>query len=360
MYKDQKIKNFNQKRTEIVNSRTLEKVVALLVTLVSMSAVGPAAAADEIEDFYSDNEIRVIIGYGPGGGYDAYSRLLSRFMSKHIPGNPLMVPENMPGGGSRMAASFVHSAAPADGTVIAAFAPQVSVGYLVGEVPFDGRELIWIGSVTNRVNVCVFSKNSPIKSWGDMLETDHILGGEGQGADVDTVSSMLINLFDTKSRLITGYPGTAEMMLAMERSEIDGICGMSWGSVQSRYGDLLESAEIKVVVQVALQPGEGLAAPNVVDMVESEEQNRILNFILAASTVGRPYATAPGTPPARVNALRRAFSATLKDPNFLVEAEKMRLEINPSTGEFLEKILADIYQTPIEIVERATEIINGG
>ena len=150
------------------------------------------------------------------------------------------------------------------------------------------------------------------------------------------------------------------MMLAMERSEIDGICGMSWGSVQSRYGDLLESAEIKVVVQVALQPGEGLAAPNVVDMVESEEQNRILNFILAASTVGRPYATAPGTPPARVNALRRAFSATLKDPNFLVEAEKMRLGINPSTGEFLEKILADIYQTPIEIVERATEIINGG
>lgn len=330
-----------------------------MTTIITTMVAFPAFAQDDaIADFYSGEEVSVIVGYGPGGGYDAYARLLARYMGEHIPGNPTMVPENMPGGGSQMSAAFVHSAAPKDGTVMATFAPQVSVGHLIGEVPFDGRELVWIGSVTNRVNVCVFSGDSEIDSFDDMLETEHILGGEGAGADVDAISNMLINLFETKSRLVTGYPGTAEMMLAMERGEIDGICGMSWGSTQSRFGDRLDSGDIKVVVQAALTPGKDLDVPNVVDLVESEDQRQVLNFILAGSTIGRPYATAPGTPPERIEALRRAFDATLEDPEFLAEAESMQLEINPSTGEYLEETLNDIYQTSDEVIERASQIMN--
>lgn len=333
----------------------LPKIAALAGALAMVASV---AWADEVEDFYSGNEVDVLIGYGPGGGYDAYARLLSRHMGKYIPGNPTMVPENMPGGGSQMAASFVHSAAPKDGTVMVTFAPTVAVGHLTGAVSFDGRDLVWIGSVTNRVNVCVFSDDSPIDSWEDMLEKDHILGGEGHGADVDAVSNMLINLFETKSKLVTGYPGTAEMFLAMERGEIDGICGMSWGSTRSRFGDKLDSGEIKVVLQAAPKPAEDLDVPNVMEFIDNQETKQVANFILAGSTIGRPYATAPGTPPERVEALRRAFDETMKDEDFLAEAEKMQLEIHPSTGEFLEETVNEIYETPEPVIEKATAILD--
>lgn len=316
------------------------------------------AVGDEISDFYGGNEVDVLIGYGPGGGYDAYARLLARHMGKHLAGAPTFVPENMPGGGSQMAASFVHSAAPKDGTVMVTFAPTVAIGYMTGTAQFDGRELVWIGSVTNRVNVCVFSTESGIESWEDMLEKDHILGGEGHGADVDAVSNMLINLFGTRSKLVTGYPGTAEMFLAIERGEIDGICGMSWGSTLSRFGDQIDSGKARIVLQAAPRSAPGLDAPNVLEFIEGEEDRQVANFILAGSTIGRPFATAPGTPPERVEALRRAFDATMEDAEFLAEAEKMQLEINASTGEYLEETINEIYETPTAVIDRAAAIVN--
>ncbi len=337
--------------------RPIPAVKAAVAALAASLVAAAPATAQDVADFYDGNEVAMIIGYGPGGGYDAYGRLVARHMSKHLPGSPTFVPENMPGGGSQMAAAFVHSAAPKDGTVMATFAPTVAVGNMTGIVPFDGRELVWIGSVTNRVNVCVFSTDSEVQSWDDMKEVEHILGGEGAGADVDAVSTLLIEVFGTKGKLVTGYPGTAEMFLAMERGEIDGICGMSWGSTRSRFADQLTAGDVQVLAQIAPNPAADLDAPNVIAEITDPELKQVANFILAGSTIGRPYATAPGTPPERVEALRRAFDATMQDEEFLAEAAQVQLEINPSTGEFLTDLLEELYATPEDIITQASAIL---
>jgi len=215
----------------------------------------PARAQDDTAAFYKGKTLQVIIGYSVGGGYDEYARVLARYMERHIPGNPTIVPQNMPGAGSLRAVNYLYNIAPKDGTVFATFARGEAMEPLFnrGATQFDARKLTWLGSITNEVSVCVFRADSGIKSWEDMQKKPFTVAGTGSGSDTDVFPNVLRNMFDLPLKLVTGYPGGSDVVLAVERGEVNGRCGWSWSSLMSRDRAMYEDKEINVTVQLALQ-----------------------------------------------------------------------------------------------------------
>jgi tripartite-type tricarboxylate transporter receptor subunit TctC len=336
---------------------TLKYAAALGLSLGLWASPAIAQAQSNVESFYKSKDVTIVIGYGVGGGYDSYARLLGRHMAKHLPGAPDVVPQNMPGGGALKAANYLFSIAPKDGSVIGTFAQQLALAPLLGTASYDARKFTWIGSITNEPKICVFSTSSPVASWEDMLQKEHRLGGEAPGADIDVVSNAIHTLFETKSKIVTGYHGSNELMLAVERGEIHGTCGQSYGSFMSRYGDLVRQGKVKIVVYASQANVPELKdVPNVFDLAKTDEQKGVLNFVLGASIMGRPYAAPPGIPQERKEALRKAFDETMKDPAFLEEAKKLNLEVSPSGGAAIEEALAKIYETPKAVVEKAAKV----
>lgn len=336
----------------------LKYISAAALTASLLSAV-PVASAQDAAPFYAGKEIHLAIGYGVGGGYDAYARLLAAHMGNHLAGNPAILPENMPGAGSLKSANYLYSVAPKDGTAMATFAQQIAVAPLLGDAKFDSRKFSWIGSIAGEVSICITSTKSKIKSWDDMLTQEHAFGGEGRGSDVDTLTIAMQRLFGTKTRVITGYPGTSEMLLAIERGEIDGICGMSYSSLKSRFQNLLDEKKIQIVLQAALHPAPDLNVPNLLDLAKTPEQKSLIGFILGPNVMGRPYAAPPGLPKERLAELRTAFDATMKDPGFIADAAKAKLQLSPVTGQEIETVIGDLYATPKDVIEKVTEISGG-
>ena len=327
------------------------------IGIVAMLMARPAHA-DAVEDFYKGKTISVVIGYSVGGGYDLYARHLARHMGKYIPGRPTLVPQNMTGAGSLRAASYIYSAAPKDGTVFGTFARAMAIQPLLSSAPFDGTKFTWLGSVTNDVSTCITWHTSPVKTWSDMLETPVTLGGEGPGADPDIFALLYKNVFGAKVKLVTGYHGTNDTVLAMERGEVDGLCGLSWSTLQSRHLEWMKSGKINIVVQAAFKKQPELAGvPLITDLVKTPEQGQILKLILTSQEMARPFAAPPGIPEDRRAALLAAFERTMKDPEFLDEARKLNLEVNPVSAHAIDDLLAELYATPKEVLEKAAQAI---
>ena len=327
------------------------------IGIVAMLMARPAHA-DAVEDFYKGKTISVVIGYSVGGGYDLYARHLARHMGKYIPGRPTLVPQNMTGAGSLRAASYIYSAAPKDGTVFGTFARAMAIQPLLSSAPFDGTKFTWLGSVTNDVSTCITWHTSPVKTWSDMLETPVTLGGEGPGADPDIFALLYKNVFGAKVKLVTGYHGTNDTVLAMERGEVDGLCGLSWSTLQSRHLEWMKSGKINIVVQAAFKKQPELAGvPLITDLVKTPEQGQILKLILTSQEMARPFAAPPGIPEDRRAALLAAFERTMKDPEFLDEAKKLNLEVNPVSAHAIDDLLAELYATPKEVLEKAAQAI---
>jgi tripartite-type tricarboxylate transporter receptor subunit TctC len=331
----------------------------LLKAVVAAFALAGTISASRAAEDFTGKDVKVIIGYGVGGGYDAYARLLAAHMGKHLTGNPAFLPQNMPGAGSLKAANYIFNVAPKDGTVIGTFAQQSAVAPLLGDADYDAREFGWIGSISHETTVCVTSGSSSIAGWDDMLTKDHVFGGEGRGSDVDTTTIALQKLFNTRTRLVTGYPGTSEMMLALERGEIDGICGISLSSVRSRFGQLLADGKIRVILQGAIETDPTIDVPNMVSFAQTEEQKKILAFILAPNIMGRPFAAPPGLPAETLATLRAAFDAAVADPTLKEEAAKLKLEVHPISGARMEEVIAGLYDTPRDLIAEVTEISGG-
>jgi len=330
---------------------------AMGIGMVAMLMATPAHA-DAVEDFYKGKTINVVIGYSVGGGYDLYARHLARHMGKYIPGRPTLVPQNMTGAGSLRAASYIYSAAPKDGTVFGTFARAMAIQPLLSSAPFDGTKFTWLGSVTNDVSTCITWHTSPVKTWSDMLETPVTLGGEGPGADPDIFALLYKNVFGAKVKLVTGYHGTNDTVLAMERGEVDGLCGLSWSTLQSRHLEWMKSGKINIVVQAAFKKQPELAGvPLITDLVKTPEQGQILKLILTSQEMARPFAAPPGIPDDRRAALLAAFERTMKDPEFLEEAKKLNLEVNPVSAHAIDDLLAELYATPKEVLEKAAQAI---
>jgi tripartite-type tricarboxylate transporter receptor subunit TctC len=328
--------------------------------LAAVSASTAPATAAGCDDFYKGRTVQVIVGFAPGGGYDLYARTLARFMGRHIPGNPMLVTQNMPGAGSLKAMNYIYNVAPKDGSVIGTFARGLVVEPLLGHAQgtrFQATKLGWIGSVSNEVSVCAFWSTTGIGNWTDMQTKPYKIGASAAGADSEIFPTVLKNIFHLPMKVVTGYSGGgADINLGMERGEVDGRCGWSWSSLLAESRPLLDQKKIVVTLQIALEKHEDLPnVPLVMDLAKTPEDKAALKLIVSRQEIARPFAAPPGVPPARLKMLRDAFDATMKDPEFLAEAKMLRLEVRPVSGAKVEKLITDIYASPPNVVKLAAE-----
>jgi tripartite-type tricarboxylate transporter receptor subunit TctC len=333
-----------------------------LVAIAAAALVAGAAHAQSVEDFYHGRTVTVLVGFSPGGAYDGSARLLAQHMGKYIPGRPSFVVQNMPGAGTLNLVNHLYNVAPKDGTVFGIFARGMAMEPLIGnsDTRFDATKLTWIGSTTNEVSLCATYGTSPVKTWQDTLTKDFVVAGNGSGSDPDVFANVLRHLFGQKNRLITGFPGSAEISLAMERGEVDGRCGWSWSSVKAEKPDWLRDHKLNLIVQLALTKADDLpGVPLITDLAKTDSQRQILKLIFGRQTMGRPFAAPPGLPADRRQALRTAFDRTVKDADFLAEANKRKLEINPVSGADIDSLIADIYSTPKDVVAEARAATEG-
>jgi tripartite-type tricarboxylate transporter receptor subunit TctC len=341
----------------MMNSGKRLFALAGLALLVST----PAHAADAVANFYRGKTVQVLVGFAPGGGYDLYARTLARYMGKHIPGNPTMVPQNMPGAGGIKAMNYLYNVARKDGTTIGTFARGLVIEPLLGHtqgIQFEATKYNWIGSVTNEVSVCAFWATSGIATWEDVKMKPHKIGGSAAGADSDVFPNVLKNIFHLPTRLVTGYAGGgADINLGMERGEVDGRCGWSWSSMLSQSKPLLDGKKINVVIQLALEKHEDLPnVPLVMDLPASPEDKAALKLIVSRNAIARPFAAPPGVPVERVAALRAAFDTTMTDPEFLAETKRLQLEVRPVSGDAVQTLIKDVYASPPAVIKRASEV----
>jgi tripartite-type tricarboxylate transporter receptor subunit TctC len=330
--------------------------IVLAATLTFMH-VSPACAAGA-EDFYKGRTVSIIIGYSVGGGYDTYARLLSRYIGDHIPGRPTVVPQNMPGAGSIKAANYIYGVAAKDGTAIATFGRTIPVAPLLAAAgaSFDATKFTWLGSISKDTSLCVTSAKSEIKTWGDLLAKPSTFGGEGAGADPDVFARLYKNVFGAKIKVVSGYPGTNDVALAMERNEIDGFCGLSWSTLKSVHPDWLNNKSINIIVQAALKKEPQLPdIPLAMDLARDQEQFQIVKLVLVSQEMARPFAAPPGLPADRRAALLAAFEATLKDGAFLAEARRQNLDVDPVSAEEIDALLAEVYATPKNVTDKAAK-----
>jgi tripartite-type tricarboxylate transporter receptor subunit TctC len=336
----------------MAHSKTIGSALALVVL------AGLAYAAG-VEDFYKGRNVTLVIGYSVGGGYDAYARLLGRYFGKHIPGNPAIVPEQMTGAGSLRSANFIYSVAAKDGSVFGTFSRSMGISPLVDKAEFDSRKFTWLGSVTDDNTTCVTWNTSPIKTWDDFLTKPSKFGGEGAGADPDIWTLLYKNVFGAKARLVSGYPGTNDTVLAMERGEIDGLCGISWSTIKSRHPEWLTSHSVNIIVQAALKKEPEISSvPLAADLAKTPEQLQIIKLLLVSQAMARPFAAPPDIAADRKAALLSAFDATMKDADFLAEAQKLSFDVRPVNATAIDAMLAEVYQTPKDVIARATKAIS--
>ncbi len=338
------------------------RLSCMLVIAAAAAMLGVAADAGPVDGFYRGCTVSVVIGYSVAGGYDRYGRVLARHIGAHIPGNPQVVPQNMPGAGSLRAANYLYNAALKDGTVFGIFTRGMAMEPLLGNeaAKFDARKFTWIGSIANEVSVCTSWYKSPIKTWHDAMTKPFTVSGEGSGSDPDIFATVLRTVFGAKIKLVTGYPGTNEMTLAMERGEIDGRCGWSLSSIKAQKPDWLAEKKLNLLVQLGLTKSPELpAVPFILDEAKTERQRQILRLTFSRQVMGRPFAAPPDIPPDRAAALRRAFDDTMKDPEFLDEARRSGLEVTPETGATLTKLVEDLYRSPADVVAEARAAVHG-
>ena len=336
------------------------RVAALLLTFAPMSLAQPAAYAQSPAEFYKGRNVELYIGYSVGGAYDLYARVLARHLSKHIPGSPTIIAKNMEGAGSLRLANWLYNVGAKDGTVLATIGRGTAFDPLLGSkgAQFRADKFTWIGSANNEVSVCVAWKTSGITDFEHTLSRELIVGGTGQAADTDQFPRILNGVLGTKFRIATGYPGGNDVTLAMERGEVKGRCGWSWSSVLSTHKRWIEDKLITVLVQLSLNKHPDLPdVPLVMDFAKTEDQQQMFKLIFARQVMGRPYLAPPDVPKERAEALRKAFMDTMKDNEFLADAERSQLEINPVDGAEVEKLVKELYQTPKPLADKAAQFI---
>jgi tripartite-type tricarboxylate transporter receptor subunit TctC len=331
----------------------------LTAALVTGTLSLPAAA----EDFYAGKSIDFIIGSNPGGGYDIYARALAHHIADHIPGHPSIIAKNMPGAGSAKAAAYMQTLAPKDGTVLGAVFPGAIMDPLLGDrakAKYDASKFLYVGTADNTRRICITWHTSKTKTFADAQQRKTIIAASQTGGSSRDYAYLHNHLTGTKFNIVSGYKGTVDMLLAIERGEAEGTCGYDWISLQTQRPQWLAEKKINILVQVGLDPEPALTAmgvPQVYKFVKNEDDRKALDLVITQQVFGRPYFFPPGTPADRVKIMRDAFDATMKDPAFLAEAKKLRLAINPISGERIQKLIEDVYASPPAVVERARAAI---
>ena len=329
--------------------------VALVVTL---AAAVPALAQD-----FSGKTIELLVGAPPGGGYDIYARTVARHLGRNIPGQPNIVVKNLPGAGSAKAAQFIASIAPKDGTVLAGIMPGAIMGPLLdpkSEGLFDPTKVSYVGTANSGTRVCVTLKGSKIARFEDTLTVPGKFGGSAPNDSTYEYGYMHKRTSGAIYDVVSGYRGTNEMTLAMERGEIDGLCGWDWSSFKSQKPEWLRDGKANVLLQVSLETHpelDKLGVPSVFRFVKSEDDRKAVELIVSQTVFQRSYIAPPETPPASLEVLRAAFDKTMADKQFLEDADKMRIDISPMSGQKVQDLVRKIYAAPKDIVERAKTAI---
>jgi tripartite-type tricarboxylate transporter receptor subunit TctC len=337
--------------------------IALFVAVGMVACVADAATAQSIAPVYAGKQIRMVIASGVGGGYDVYARFLARHLPRHIPGNPAIVSQNMPAASGLAATNWAYSAAaPRDGTVIVATYNALLDDPLYGSpvARFDPLRFEAVGSIAKQQTVCATWHTSKVKTIDQARRQEVTVSATGASGDRATMPRILNALLGTKFKVIGGY-GTTESMLAVERGEVEGMCGVSWSTLKVSNPDWVQNNRLTVMIQAGARPQAGLPnVPLVVDQVSSAEDRRLIALLFFPQEMGRPFIMPPDTPKEMVNTIRRAFDATMKDPAFLAEAKKSLFDVDPLTGEEMERILRQAYATPKALVQRAAEFNGSG
>ena len=332
-----------------------------LIALGAALWLRPAAHADPIADFYKGRSISWILSAGAGGGYSSYAQAFAPYFSAHIPGNPTIVVQNMPGGGGIRAMLYLESVAPKDGATLGLVHSSVPFAPLYGirAASFDPRKMNWIGSIDASTGICVAWHTSGIATWQDLLTKTFVVGGSGAGSQMETMPEMLNKLFGTKIKVVSGYKGGNDIYLAMERGEIQGRCGGLISSISATRPDWFPQKKVSVPIQIATARNPMFPdVPTVMELAKDDRTKKILQLVLAPLEMDRPILAPPGAPPERVAALREAFHAAMNDPGFIAEAAKEHLEIREISGPQVARVLDDAYAMPPEITKAATEAMN--
>jgi tripartite-type tricarboxylate transporter receptor subunit TctC len=320
----------------------------LLAVTASAIIAAPASAQTSVADFYKNKNVDIYIGFSAGGVYDINARLLARFMGRHIPGNPNLIPRQMVGAASLTLANWLYQVAPKDGSAFGTFARGIAFNPLLGQPGgiIEATKFNWLGSTNDEVSVCAARSESGVTKFEQVFKQELIIGSTGGSGDDEQLPRIVNGVLGTKFRTVRGFPGGNEIKLAMERGEVAGRCGWSWSSVKATEAEWLKTKKISILVQLSLRRHPDLPdTPLVVDYAKTDEGRQIFKVALARQVMAWPFAAPPGVPAERVAALRKAFDETLQDKEFLAEAERLSLEIMPVSGERIQTLLADIYRT---------------
>jgi tripartite-type tricarboxylate transporter receptor subunit TctC len=328
----------------------------LLAALWLIGALGPAAAQSNP---FAGKNVTMVIGFGAGGGYDLWGRTVGQHIGKHLPGKPSVVPQNMPGAGSFLAANHIYNAAPKDGTVMGIIARDVALGPLTGApgARFDATKFSWLGSPTTETNVCIAYHTAAVKTARDLFEKQLIVGDTGPGTGTRAYPRALNELLGTKFKVVSGFPSSADVFLAMERGEVDGICE-SLDSIRTRRPEWIPTGKVTVLLQGGADPNPSLKdVPFVLDLAKTDEQKQAIEFLYAGQGIGRPFVAPPDLPPERLKLVRDAFAATMTDPDFVAEVKMRKLELEPETGEHIAGLVRKIYATPKPVIDKISQLI---
>jgi tripartite-type tricarboxylate transporter receptor subunit TctC len=331
----------------------LRAAAAMALTVSSASAQTPA-------EFYKGKTIELDIGTSAGGGYDVHSRLLARHMSKHMPGNPTIVPKNVEGASGVRLANLLYNTAPHDGTVFGILLRNVPFEPMFGNraAQFDASKFTWIGSASNEVSICVAWHTTGIATLDDLFTQDLVVGGIGPGTDLAVFPKIINGVLGTRMKVVNGYAGGNEVMLGVERGELGGRCAWSWSAAKATRQDWIDRKQVNIFAQTALRKHPELPdVPLVLDYAKTDEGRSIFKLVFARQEFAWPYIAPPGVPADRIAALRKAFMDTMKDPQFLADAEKAKLEILPVPGDEIERLVRELNATPASVIARAAEMM---
>src|SRR5262245_27055773 len=333
--------------------------LAAATAMIAWLAAAPVKAAD----FYSGKTVDFVIGGDVGGGYDIYARVVARHLHRFIPGMPTIVPKNQPGAGSGRAASFLYSVAPKDGSVIGAVFPGAIMGPLLDDRAqplYDPTKFQYLGSADNATRLCISHERSSVKRFEDALTRKTIMGASAAGGSTRDYVNMHKKTTGAMFELVAGYKGTADIFLAMERGEVDGMCGLDWTSLKSQRPDWVRNGTANVLAQINLEPEPELSklgVPQIWKFIASEDDKKAVALIIGQQVFGRPYLAPPGVAAESLQILRAAFAATMQDKEFIADAERTRIDVVPTTGEKVQQLVEQLYATPKATVERAKELI---
>ena len=339
--------------------RNCRALLLLRLPLAAMILIFAAAALAQSPGAFAGKIVTMYIGFGPGGGYDLWARVIARHIGAHLPGHPTVTPENLQGAGSYRAANFIYNVAPKDGTAMAAISRDAVLGPLTGAVgaQFDATKFTWLGTPAIESNVCIAYHTAAVKTFHDLTEKVLTVGDNGPGTGTHTYPLALNAILGTKFKIVGGYPSSADVFLAMERGEVEGICE-SLDSIRTRRPDWIANGTISLLFQGGTKPNPTLKdVPFVGDLAQKPEDKQAIEFLYAGQGIGRPYIAPPGLPPDRLKMLQDAFAATMTDPEFIAETKQRQLVLDPEDGAQLEALVRTTYATPKPVIDRIAKLI---